>query len=64
MNFAFGRSGGRITRVTATNFRSFRQVEFTPGQLTAVVGPNAAGNSSLVDLFRFFSSLRLSLYRR
>jgi predicted ATPase len=38
-------------------------VEIYPGDLTAVVGPNAAGKSSVVDLFRFLAdSLSLSLY--
>lgn len=53
----------RVKAVGATNFRAFREVTLEPGQLTAIVGANAAGKSSVVDLFRFVSdSLRLSLY--
>jgi predicted ATPase len=38
-------------------------VELEPGDLTAIVGPNAAGKSSVIDLFRFLAdSLSLSLY--
>jgi predicted ATPase len=53
----------RICDVGATNFRAFREVGLHPGDVTAIVGPNAAGKSSFVDIFRFISdSLNLSLY--
>lgn len=63
--FAFGSDErpARVCKIGATNFRAFREVELQPGRLTAVVGPNAAGKSSVLDLFRFLSdSLSLSLY--
>lgn len=64
-DFAFERQGrrARVCKIGATNFRAFREVELEPGEITAIVGPNAAGKSSVMDLFRFVSdSLRLSLY--
>lgn len=57
------RQSARVCSVEATNFRAFRELTFRPGPLTAVVGANAAGKSSVIDVFRFVSdSLRLSLY--
>lgn len=60
----WGRSDQVTVRgVSATNFRSFRELELQPGRLTALVGANAAGKSSVIDTFRFISdSLSLSLY--
>lgn len=53
----------RVCRAGAKNFRAFRRLAFEPRPLTAIVGPNAAGKSSVIDLFQFVSdSLRLSLY--
>lgn len=58
----FGKTAA-IRSISAKNYRSFREVEFAPGHLTALVGANAAGKSSLLDIFRFFSdSLTYSLY--
>lgn len=58
-----GREPARVCSVEATNFRAFQHLTFRPGALTAIVGANAAGKSSVIDVFRFFSdSLRLSLY--
>lgn len=52
-----------VTSVDATNFRAFREIELRPGRLTALVGANAAGKSSVIDLFRFISeAVTLSLY--
>jgi len=65
MRFAtqVGRGPVRVCGVGATNFRAFREVTFRPHPLTAIVGANAAGKTSVIDLFRFVSdSLRLSLY--
>jgi predicted ATPase len=65
LDFAISAARGpiRVCAAGATNFRSFREVTFRPGDLTAVVGANAAGKSSVIDVFRFISdSLRLSLY--
>ena len=65
MDFArdAGRRSARVCAVEATNFRAFRELTFRPGPLTAIVGANAAGKSSVIDVFRFVSdSLRLSLY--
>jgi len=52
-----------VAHIGAANFRAFRDLSLSPGRLTALVGPNAAGKSSIIDLFRFVSdALNLSLY--
>jgi len=56
-------SQSAVVTLSATNFRAFRELTLRPGRLTALVGPNAAGKSSVIDLFRFLSDgLTLSLY--
>lgn len=52
-----------VAEVSAANFRAFRELRLKPGRITALVGPNAAGKSSIIDLFRFVSdAVNLSLY--
>jgi predicted ATPase len=46
-----------ITRVVATNFKSFRSVDVELGQFTAVVGQNASGKSNFLSVFRFVRDL-------
>lgn len=60
----WGREGSvSVKRICATNFRAFRELRLEPGSLTALVGANAAGKSSVIDLFTFLSDcLSLSLY--
>ena len=43
----------RITRLHAQGFRSLRDVTLELGDLTVLVGRNAAGKSNLVDVLRF-----------
>ena len=43
----------QITRFHAQNFRSLRDVTLELGNLTVLVGRNAAGKSNLVDVLRF-----------
>ena len=45
----------RITHLAASNWRNFKNVEFDVGERLFVVGPNAAGKSNLLDIFRFLS---------
>ncbi len=45
----------RIETVEATNFKCFKQVRVELGPLTILVGPNASGKSSLVDILSFIS---------
>lgn len=47
----------RITRVTASNWRNFKALDFPVDQRLFVVGPNAAGKSNLLDLFRFLGDV-------
>lgn len=47
----------RITRVGASNWRNFKQLDFKLENRLFVVGPNAAGKSNLLDLFRFLSEV-------
>ncbi|MDO4888645.1 MAG: AAA family ATPase [Actinomycetaceae bacterium] len=47
----------RITRVTASNWRNFTSLDFALERRLFVVGPNAAGKSNLLDLFRFLGDI-------
>ena len=47
----------RITHVTAHNWRNFKNLDFDLGNRLIVVGPNAAGKSNLLDLFRFLADI-------
>lgn len=40
-----------ITGITLENFKGFRQVEILPKQITAFVGPNGTGKSSVLQAF-------------
>lgn len=47
----------RITHLAASNWRNFKNVEFDVGERLFVMGPNAAGKSNLLDIFRFLSDI-------
>ncbi|MDU0345256.1 AAA family ATPase [Microbacterium sp. KSW2-29] len=47
----------RITHVTAANWRNFKTLDFPIGGRLFIVGPNAAGKSNLLDLFRFLGDI-------
>lgn len=47
----------RITRVSASNWRNFKQLDFDFADRLFVVGPNASGKSNLLDLFRFLADI-------
>jgi len=47
----------RITHVSANNWRNFKTVDFPIRDRLFIVGPNAAGKSNLLDLFRFLSDI-------
>ena len=47
----------RITHLAASNWRNFKNAEFDVGERLFVVGPNAAGKSNLLDIFRFLSDI-------
>ena len=50
----------RITHLEASNWRNFKSVEFDVGERLFIVGPNAAGKSNLLDIFRFLSDIAAS----
>lgn len=46
----------RLERLTVTNFRALKQVDFTPlTPLTVLLGPNGSGKSTVFDVFAFLS---------
>lgn len=47
----------RITRVSASNWRNFKTLDFALEDRLFVVGPNAAGKSNLLDIFRFLGDV-------
>lgn len=47
----------RITQVSASNWRNFKQIDVAIGSRLFVVGPNASGKSNLLDLFRFLGDI-------
>lgn len=47
----------RITRVQAWNWRNFKTIDVPVEHRLFVVGPNAAGKSNLLDIFRFLADV-------
>ena len=47
----------QITHVTAHNWRNFKNLDFVVADRLLIVGPNAAGKSNLLDLFRFLGDI-------
>lgn len=47
----------RIVRVSASNWRNFKQLDFRIEDRLFVVGPNAAGKSNLLDIFQFLGDI-------
>lgn len=47
----------RITHVSANNWRNFKALDFPVRDRLFIVGPNAAGKSNLLDLFRFLGDI-------
>ncbi|MCX7672926.1 AAA family ATPase [Tepidimonas taiwanensis] len=47
----------QITRLILKNWRNFRSVDVTLGPRTYVLGPNAAGKSNLLEVFRFLRTI-------
>ena len=55
----------KLTRLTAAGFRSIRQVDMRPGDLTVLVGANGTGKSNFISLFNllgFMVTENLQLY--
>lgn len=47
----------RISRITIDNWRNFKHLDVPIDDRLFVVGPNAAGKSNLLDLFRFLGDI-------
>lgn len=47
----------QITHVTAHNWRNFKNLDVAVANRLLIVGPNAAGKSNLLDLFRFLGDI-------
>lgn len=46
-----------INRLIAKNWRNFRQINVPLRERQFIVGPNAAGKSNLLDIFRFLRDI-------
>ena len=47
----------KITHISANNWRNFKTIDFDLERRLFIVGPNAAGKSNLLDLFRFLGDV-------
>jgi hypothetical protein len=47
----------KITHISANNWRNFKTIDFQLDRRLFIVGPNAAGKSNLLDLFRFLGEV-------
>ena len=48
-----------IKRLQVRNFRSLRELDLQPGLNNVLVGPNSAGKSNILDVFKFLTHLAL-----
>jgi predicted ATPase len=46
-----------IKRLRVTNFLSLKELDFRPALTNVLVGPNAAGKSNIVDVFKFLTNV-------
>lgn len=47
----------RVTKVELLNWKNFSNVQFSLSDRTYLIGPNAAGKSNLLDVFRFLRDI-------
>jgi predicted ATPase len=47
----------KITNLKVTGFRSLKSIDWHPGDLNIIIGPNASGKSNFLDLFEMLSCL-------
>ncbi len=47
----------RLTNLTVQNYKSLKNLTFTPSQMSVIVGANAAGKSNLADCIDFISEV-------
>lgn len=50
----------KITRLILKNWRNFRNIDISLTNRTYIIGPNAAGKSNLLDVFRFMNDISKS----
>src|SRR6267143_2955092 len=46
-----------ITRLQVKNFKSLRELDLQLGPINVLVGPNMAGKSNILDVFRFLHDI-------
>lgn len=46
-----------ISKLKVTNFKCFKEIDVDLGNVTFIIGPNASGKSSFVDIFRFIRDI-------
>ncbi len=46
-----------IKSIEATNFRSFREIKLELGRFNVMIGPNSAGKSNLIQMFKFLRDI-------
>lgn len=50
----------KISRLVLKNWRNFRNIDISLKDRTYIIGPNAAGKSNLLDVFRFMNDISKS----
>lgn len=57
--YGFVHSGGemRINSIEISNFRSFRKLKIELGKFNVLIGPNAAGKSNFIQIFKFIRDI-------
>jgi predicted ATPase len=46
-----------ILSISVTNFRSFREMSFSPASFNIIIGSNASGKSNLIQVFKFLRDI-------
>jgi ABC-type polar amino acid transport system ATPase subunit len=46
-----------VARIAVTNFKSFRDIDVSLGDLTVLVGANGSGKSNFINIFRFLRDI-------
>ena len=47
----------QIQRIQVKNFKSFKEINITPNKFNVLIGPNAAGKSNFLSIFRFIRDI-------
>jgi AAA ATPase domain len=46
-----------IREIAVSNFKSFRELEFSPDNFNIIIGSNASGKSNLIQIFKFIRDI-------